>query len=183
MTDLVLAAKDDRLKTGRTGVRWRPAWKWPPETERFVAEILADCPRPILHVCAGSSPLGDVKADMFHPAADVRADMYRLPFRDGSFGTVVADPPFPLDGVSLPQRLAQFQEMGRVARRGGVVLLHAPWLPSPTWGDLEGFWFRETSGHAFPMAPVIMSKWRVVGDRAARDLEAARRGNLDKDGA
>lgn len=159
-----LVDRDDRLTTGRTGVRWRPAWRWPRETERFLAEILATCPKPSLHVCAGSSSLGDLKADMFHPGADVRADMYRLPFKDGAFGTVLADPPFPLDGVSLPQRLAQFQEMGRVVRKGGVVLLHAPWMPRSTWGRLEAAWVRDNEAqHGFPHAPVLLTKWvRVV---------------------
>lgn len=156
----VLASRDDRLKTGRTGVRWRPAWKWPSETAAFVADLLKTAPRPILHICAGSSNLGDVRADMFHPGADIRCDMYALPFKTGSFGTVLADPPYPLDGTTYEQRLAQVQEMGRVVRQGGLVIQHAPWLASPTWATLESVHFRETSGHAFPMAPVLLSVFR-----------------------
>jgi hypothetical protein len=172
-----LAAKDDRLKTGRTGVRWRPAWRWPKETAAFVADLVRQAPGPSLHVCAGSSSCGDVRADMFHPAASVKADMYRLPFKDGAFGCVLADPPFPEDGIDLPGRLRQFQEMGRVCRSGGLVILHAPWLPSPTWAINEGVWWRETDGHAFPRAPVMISTWRVTGSgQAARHEEAVRRG-------
>lgn len=157
-------------------MRWRPAWRFPKETEEHLADILRSAPRPILHVCAGASRLGDVRADMYHPAPDVRGDMYQLPFKDGAFGATVADPPFPLDGVALHQRLAQFNEMGRVTRSGGLVVLHAPWLPSPTWASLEGAWFRETGGHAFPQAPLIISAWRVsalgVGERARLRAEA-----------
>lgn len=119
MTSQHLAAKDDRLRSPRTGVRWRPAWRWPDATEDFIREILADCPRPILHVCAGSSPLGDVRADMFHPAADVKADMYNLPFAAGAFGTVVCDPPFPKNGTPVDRRALAFRELGRVVRQGG----------------------------------------------------------------
>lgn len=155
-----LVMQDARLKTGRTGVKWRPAWKWPKETATFIAGLLETAPKPVLHVCSGSSPLGDVRADMFHPGATVKADMYRLPFRTGAFGSALMDPPYPLDGTSLPQRLAQFQELGRVVRKGGLVMLHAPWLPSPTWADCEAVWFRETSGHAFPQSPVMLSVWR-----------------------
>lgn len=155
-----LAMRDDRLKTGRTGVRWRPAWRWPKETERFIADLLEKAPRPVLHVCSGASRLGDVRADLYHPGADVAADIYNLPFASGSFGTVLADPPFPLDGTTLPDRLRMVQEMGRVVRRDGWVVIHAPWLPSPTWGVLEDVWIRETSGHAFPMPPVMLSVWR-----------------------
>lgn len=177
MTGLV--SRDDRLKTGRTGVRWRPAWRWPRETHAFLSDILKSAPGPVLHVCAGSSRLGDVRADAYHPAANAKADMYRLPFKEGVFGTTLADPPFPIDGMTLPERLAQFQEMGRVTRRGGLVVLHAPWLGSPTWADLENVWIRETSGHAFPQAPVMVSTYRVTGGgQVARNAEAARRGRL-----
>lgn len=155
-----LFVRDDRLKSGRTGIRWRPAWRWPRETEQFIAGLLRDAPKPVLHVCSGSSNLGDIKADMFHPGADVRCDVYRLPFKTGAFGTVLCDPPFPLDGTSLPQRLAQWQELGRMVPVGGVVLLHAPWMPRATWARLEAAWVRDNElSHGFPHAPVILTKW------------------------
>jgi hypothetical protein len=168
-----LVVSDNRLTTGRTGVRWRPAWRWPRETEKFVAGLLGSAPKPALHVCSGASRLGDVRADKFHPGADVKADMYALPFKTGAFGTVLCDPPFPLDGTTLPQRLAQFQELGRVVRRGGVVMLHAPWLPSPTWGTMEALYVRETSEHAFPQAPVMLSVWRRICDYPERQPEVS----------
>lgn len=152
--------RDDRLKTGRTGVRWRPAWRWPKDTEAFVRSHLEDAPRPILHVCSGASRLGDVRADKYHPAADVKADVYALPFASGSFGTVLVDPPYPQDATTLQDRLAMVQEMGRVLRKGGWLLIHAPWMPSPTWAELDGVWVREPTGHSFPYPPVLFSSWR-----------------------
>ena len=48
-----------------------------------------------LHVCAGTSELGDVRVDLEPRAPGViRADMYRLPFADESFDTVIANPPW-----------------------------------------------------------------------------------------
>lgn len=159
-SELLLA--DRRLKTRRTGVRWRPAWRWPRETEEFISGLLENAPRPVLHLCAGASRLGDVRVDRYHPA-DVQADLYALPFASGSLGTVLCDPPFPLDGTTLPDRLRMVQEMGRCIREGGLLILHAPWLPSPTWAVREDpLYVRETSGHAFPQAPIMLSVWRRI---------------------
>lgn len=164
MTALQLASRDDRLTTTRSGVRWREGWQWPGETEAFLAGLIKELAGPVLHVCCGSSRLGDVRVDMFHPGADMRADAFQLPFKSGSFGVVVADPPFPHQGQGgwdYAARLAFVQECGRVIRKGGVLIIHAPWMPRPSWAQLElPVHIREDVGHAFPKEPLVISRWR-----------------------
>lgn len=175
MSSLQLAARDDRLTSTRSGVAWREGWRWPGETAAFLAELVKREAGPVLHVCAGSSRLGDVRVDMFHPGADVKADAFQLPFKSGSFGVVVSDPPFPngdQGGWDYAARLRFVQECGRVVRKGGLFILHAPWLPRPTWAELElPLHFREDVGHAFPKEPLMVSRWRRTVDPPVGNLE------------
>lgn len=159
-----LVMQDSRLKTGRTGVEWRQAWVWPKATNELVKKLFADAPRPILHVCAGSSRLGDVRVDMFHPSADIKGDMYQLPFASGAFGTVFLDPPFPIEGTPVHQRLRYYQECSRVVRKGGLVMLHAPWMPGPTWGEHLETYIRYPGGHSFPHDAMFLTVVRRIID-------------------
>lgn len=83
----------------------------------------------LLQVCCGASREGSVRADLDPeaPAANVRADMLRLPFANDSFDTVACDPPY---GIPMPQRVHLQREIVRVARK--LVLFKAPWIPRAT---------------------------------------------------
>jgi SAM-dependent methyltransferase len=165
---------DQRLRTGRTSkahAYFRPAWKFPPGIQRQVEAVLAHCPAPVLNVCAGSSRLGDVKVDLCHPAADVRADARALPFPDRSFGTVFIDPPYRMPGNDLVERQHVVSEAGRVVRDGGVLLLHAPWMPAPCWAQLEDVWVRHQARHRLPGPAVLLTKWRAKMGRPRATVE------------
>lgn len=76
-----------------------------------------------------------------------------------------------------PDRLALITEAGRVLREGGVFLLYAPWMPAPSWADLEDVAVRHQRAHRWPEAPVVLTRWRVRPRRKnARDAELRRRG-------
>lgn len=79
----------------------------------------------LIQVCCGGSFLGDVRVDHDReaPGVNVLADMRRLPFEDGSFGTVACDPIYSL---SFPDRIRLQRELARVARRR--ILFKAPWV-------------------------------------------------------
>lgn len=100
---------------------WREGWTWRrPIAVWFRDELQRiDLPRPVLHLCSGSSTLGSIRVDRYHPNATIKADAFRLPFKDHSFGTVVYDGPY---DWSLQQRLRVCQEMARVTRYEGRLL-------------------------------------------------------------
>ena len=78
-----------------------------------------------LHVCCGSSGLGDVRIDL-HTEADVKADMFHLPFRRETFDTVLCDPPW-----NLPYhvRFKLLYELRDVLKPGGRLIFNSLWFP------------------------------------------------------
>jgi len=76
-----------------------------------------------LHVCCGTSKLGDVRVDIsvdYRP--HVVATLRRLPFKDKSFDTVIADPPW-----INQYYLWLAEELPRVARRRIIVVTNHFW--------------------------------------------------------
>jgi len=85
-------------------VRLRKLWIWSAEEAQFYkAFISGTC----LHVCCGSSEIGDVRVDIeprpyfvatgqhkMFPNVDVVCDYRYLPFADRSFDTALCDPPW-----------------------------------------------------------------------------------------
>lgn len=115
---------------------FREGWVWPRDVRRWfvreTSDLLDPCPKPIVHLCCGSSRLGEIRVDREHPGANVRADMFHLPFKDGSVGTLIIDPPF---NIACHQRIALHRELGRVTKPGSRLLWCAPWLPPEGWFD------------------------------------------------
>lgn len=154
-----LVMEDRRMVSGRTGSRWRPVWGWGKETEAFMREVLQDAPRPILHAGCGASRVGDIRLDLHHPGADLKADCRDLPFEDGTIGTVVQDPPWTVAG--LQDREKWVQEAKRVLRVGGLYVVHAPWAPArPTLEFVSGFIRDDSMFNGFPRSPILITAWR-----------------------
>lgn len=65
---------------------------WPEDVEQAIADlIIPSC----LHVCSGLSALGDVRLDLDATVKpNILGDASRLPCKDQSFTTVLADPPY-----------------------------------------------------------------------------------------
>lgn len=97
----------------------------------------------MLHICSGSlngSHTG-IKIDLEYKnpnvAPDVVCDAQKLPFKDGVFDRVWADPPYNQEyagryGHPLPGIMKILKEGVRVAKEGGIVgMLHftVPWTP------------------------------------------------------
>jgi len=69
-------------------------WSWNKKTDFW---LLRHCIGTTLHVCCGMSKIGDLRVDidpMVKP--DMICDVMELPFRAGSFETIICDPPFSL---------------------------------------------------------------------------------------
>lgn len=167
-----LAASDYRAPR-KSGFRYRRAWSFKDETEAFIAGRMTalEAPAPLLHVCAGASRLPGLRVDLVHPGADVRADGTRLPFRDGSVGTVVMDPPWGADSMAAPgpgkatergvsARKRLLEEALRVVRQGGLIFVYAPWMPRYLVADLVEAWIREENRIGLPLPPVLLTVWR-----------------------
>lgn len=109
---------------------------------RYVERVRGLCPEyetaGVLHIFSGSMPRGrhvrvDISRDR-QPAPDVQADAVNLPFRDGTFGLVMADPPYSAEdakkyGTSMPDRRLVLRELARVTRAGGVLVWLDTQLP------------------------------------------------------
>jgi len=94
----------------------------------------------VLHLCCGHTRfgVGEVNVDLSpNSAADVIADMFRLPFPDSSFDTVVSDPPYKL---AYDKRAMFVEEILRVIRKrkGSRILLKLDFIPY-----FEGFGLTE----------------------------------------
>lgn len=134
-------------------------WKWSDAVTEFVAEHLEGkslkvCTgfRPICDVNVDILDLGTVAerseaADYtvdsgtgrITPTADghwttkgvfEEGDMFDLPFEDGTFRTVVSDPPW--RELSKEDRKRIFEECVRVTSIGGLIIYNATWVPEDT---------------------------------------------------
>lgn len=113
------------------------AWAWPAEVEDF---LKARAEGFTVHVCNGSSQLGDLTIDKYMPA-DIIGDMYCLPIKTGVADTVICDPPW---GIPRHIRHKLLFELRRVLKLGGSLLLNAPWLPRVPGLELKDIWVSES---------------------------------------
>ena len=143
-----------------------PGWRFPGEVDRWFSDNLSrlddPVPRPIVAIPCGGSRLGDLRVDRFHGEATIKADFFRLPFRDQSVGTIIADPPWDLE---FHQRMDYMAELSRVHRFGGILLWTAPWLP------LHGAWEYDS---------IVVGHSRVGLPRNARIMVRALRRHTTK---
>ena len=75
-------------------LKYRSVWQFPTSTEDFIKKHAKG---KILHVCCGSSNLGDVRIDRWkqeNQKSDgfIIADMFHLPIKPQLFDTVICDP-------------------------------------------------------------------------------------------
>jgi len=113
------------------------AWAWPGEVEEFLKVRAKGF---TIHVCNGSSQLGDLTIDKYMPA-DIVGDMYNLPFRTGIADTIICDPPW---GIPRHVRHKLVFELRRTLRLGGSLLFNAPWIPRIPGLELKEIWVSES---------------------------------------
>jgi SAM-dependent methyltransferase len=99
-------------------------------------------PEHVLHVCSGSMKTGIRVDRRREKAPTVVADALHLPFKDGSFSWVLADPPYGEDyaqtlyglGKHYPRPGTMLREMCRVAKVGARLgFMH---FVVPKWAGL-----------------------------------------------
>lgn len=109
----------------------KDSWVWNGSVEDFVKSRMEGY---TLNVCAGRSPLGDVKIDL-DPAdrSVIRGDMIALPLESNVFDTVIQDPPWK---IGFYRRWKPFFECVRVCKVGGLIIYNAYWIPDSKATDL-----------------------------------------------
>ena len=113
------------------------AWAWPAEVEDFLAARSRGF---TIHICNGTSKLGDLTIDKYMPA-DIIGDMYRLPIKTGAADTVICDPPW---GIPRHLRHKLLFELRRVLKLGGSLLFNCPWMPRVPGLRLKEIWVSES---------------------------------------
>lgn len=113
------------------------SWAWPGEVEEFLKE---HCKGFTVHICNGSSQLGDLTLDRYMPA-DIIGDMYNLPLKTSIADTIICDPPW---GIPRHTRHKLLFELRRVLKSGGSLLFNAPWLPRAPGLQLKEIWVSES---------------------------------------
>ncbi len=108
----------------RNNCKLAACWTWDRTVNDFVKNKVKGYS---LNVCAGLSPVGDIKIDLDPKKRDVgMADMNNLPYRDNTFDTVISDPPWK---IGFFQRMKPFFECVRVCKLGGCIIYNATWRP------------------------------------------------------
>lgn len=152
------------------------SWVWPDRVERLFREHAEGR---TLHVCCGESDLGDVTVDADSDRdPDVQADMMQLPFRESTFDTVIADPPWKTIHA-LGDKHKLFFELVLRTKPNGVILWNAYTLPQSDQTKLEDVWVRQD----FPEGKAsIIAKYRRFPDQQtlSRSVAVADGGGADE---
>ena len=102
--------------------KFKKSWSWPFEVETNIKDLVEGTS---LHVCCGDSKLGDVRLDL-SKEADVKGDMFHLPFKSESFDTVICDPPW---GLPYHVRHRLLYQLRNVLKPGGRLIFNSMWFP------------------------------------------------------
>lgn len=102
---------------------FKKTWAWPWSVECFVRKNIKGRS---LHVCCGSSKIGDVKVDMYVERKDiVKADMFDLPYKE-EFDTVICDPPWELPYHKRHKLLYSLRD---ALKPNGILIFNCFWFP------------------------------------------------------
>ena len=123
------------------GTGWALRWRWRDGDVRKILNAIDGSPRPLIHICSGSSNIGDVRIDLTkidvlksHESifitkrtgpCNVYGDMYQIPIKTGSAGTVICDPPY----IDEARDGGLIDELARILKPGGTLIFYAPWVP------------------------------------------------------
>ena len=103
---------------------FKASWKFPPHVKKWLHNEIEGYS---LHVCSGSSDIGDVKIDVQPQSNDVtQADMFKLPFKPETFDTVICDPAW---AIGIDKRWDITYQLRDVLKFKGKLLFNGLWIP------------------------------------------------------
>ena len=115
-----------------------PNWKWTHDIEDEIIKEIAGLNGLVVHVCSGTSGLGEVRIDRYFSdkyaarrrlfgLPNIIADYRYLPLKSKCAAAVICDPPY-----SLKRRAKEYpgmvNELVRATALGGKILFVAPWV-------------------------------------------------------
>ena len=118
--------------------RYIEAFSWTDSIDAFLRENVRE--RPLLNVCSGKNPFGDVTMDKYEPA-DVNGEWTHLPFSRSSFAAVFADPPW---NAAYKEQVSLF--VNEALRVAPIAYLMAPWLLGSSRAFIAKIWVRQFPG-------------------------------------
>lgn len=128
--------------------RYIEAFSWTDSIDEFLRVNVTE--RPLLNVCSGKNPFGDVTMDKYEPA-DVQGDWTTLPFPNSSFGAVFADPPW---NSGYKEEVSLF--VNEALRVAPIAYLMAPWVYGSAKAVLARIWVRQFPG---VNTPIILARY------------------------
>ena len=151
------------FKTQKAIFKYKKMWSFPERTEEFCKSKMFG---KTLHVCCGSSLLGDVRIDIEKQdmqdtkSGFKRGDMYNLPVENNSFDSVLIDPPW---HIPYNKRMAFMYEVRDKLKINGVLILNAPFIPKLKCMILQDVYYGE---RAFYMNNVaLISIYKKIQDQ------------------
>jgi len=123
-----------------SGCEFNIRYVWTTTNIKEVVKLLPELETPIFHICSGVSNIGDVRMDRsfihnieghtdpkkYQGSCNIRGDMLLMPFKSGSAGSVICDPPYRYD-FNNPELIS---ELVRICKPKGKILFIAPWVPN-----------------------------------------------------
>ena len=126
-------------------LKFNQRWAWVVGDIEMIKQALVDAPHPIIHICSGSSNIGDIKLDLCpvnvsgnlsrspsekknrgHP--DILGDMLNIPFKSGMAGTVICDPPYDKSFFDNSGFDGLVCELVRILKPSGKLIFYSPWV-------------------------------------------------------
>jgi len=122
----------------KANTKLQKSWVWDSDINEFIKQHIKGYS---LNVCAGKSPVGDVKIDLDpKDKSIIKGDMKKLPFKGNTFDTVIEDPPWK---IGYYDRWQPFFECVRVCKVGGLVIYNAYWIPESKYSELVVTYIRQ----------------------------------------
>lgn len=157
----------------------RANWRWTLDIESEILNELKGVQGKVIHVCSGSSGIGDIRLDRFfdlenqktesHGRAkknagcpNLKGDMRYLPIKSGSAGLVICDPPYDTKhGKDWVQQL--ISELARITAPGGKMILLSPWVLQHRTLQPVRIWLRPAGPGSFPSYKILSVSVKVNG--------------------
>ena len=110
-------------------LKYRAVYQFPESTHNFIKErIKGFC----LHVCSGSSLLGDIRLDLElqkvqkNKPGFLIGDQFHLPFQNEKFDTVICDPVWNMPYHVRHKLIYQLRDMTKYE---GILIFNSLWIP------------------------------------------------------
>ncbi len=129
-------------KIGKRHNTFNQRWRWTNADRELILSALNGALKPIVHVCSGSSSIGDIRIDIcsvdmnswnkidkrIYGSPNIIADMSHLPIQSGTANTVICDPPYDYNFLDKKGYDDLIFELVRILKPRGKLLFFAPWV-------------------------------------------------------